>query len=272
VARIRTIKPEFFTSEQIAECSTSARLLFVGLWCFCDDGGVHPRSTKRIKMEIFPGDDVSDEQVASWVEELLRVGLLKSFDAKNERFLWVTGWRHQKIDRPTLRFPQPSEETKFDEPSPNARGSFDEPSPPEGNGRESKGSINTSSSAVADGARPPTLDRQFASWWQLVPRKVGKAAALKAYAKAVKKIQGRSPDDGPGGDDPHAFLADRISKFADSPSGRAAGSFCPHPSKWLADGRYDDDPSDWGGEGGGGSRVATEADLEAFDLVSGAAR
>ena len=31
MARIRSIKPEFWVSEQVAECSTSARLTFVGL-------------------------------------------------------------------------------------------------------------------------------------------------------------------------------------------------------------------------------------------------
>ena len=33
---------------------SDARLLFIGLWTFCDDRGVHPASAKRIKMEIFP--------------------------------------------------------------------------------------------------------------------------------------------------------------------------------------------------------------------------
>ena len=42
MARIRTIKPEFWTSEQVVDCSPTARLLFIGLWNFCDDGGVHP--------------------------------------------------------------------------------------------------------------------------------------------------------------------------------------------------------------------------------------
>src|SRR6185437_10991389 len=106
MARIRTIKPEFFSSEQIVECSSSARLLFVGLWCFADDGGVHQYSVKRIKMEIFPGDDISDQQLAAWLTELLNADLLKSYTVDGKRYLLITGWKHQKIDRPTLRFPQ----------------------------------------------------------------------------------------------------------------------------------------------------------------------
>ena len=57
MARIRTIKPEFWTSDQVVECSFAARLLFIGMWNFCDDYGVHPASLRKLKMEIFPGDD-----------------------------------------------------------------------------------------------------------------------------------------------------------------------------------------------------------------------
>jgi hypothetical protein len=143
MARIRTIKPEFFTSSQVVECSPIARLMFVGLWCFCDDGGVHPDDTRRIKMEVFPGDDLSTEAVAAMVDELLAVGLLARFSAAGASWLCVTGWHHQKIDRPTFRFPQP-------EKSPNGRQSLAdnssstrradaEASPPEGSRLEGKG-------------------------------------------------------------------------------------------------------------------------------------
>lgn len=109
MARIRTIKPEFFTSEQIVECSTSARLAFVGLLCFCDDRGVHPASVKRFKMEVFPGDALTDDAVQSLVDELIANGLVAEFEAENQRFWHVTGWKkHQRIDRPTFKYPDPS--------------------------------------------------------------------------------------------------------------------------------------------------------------------
>ncbi len=58
MARIRTIKPEFWTSEQVMECAPLARLLFIGLWNFCDDAGRMALSPKRIKAQILPSDDV----------------------------------------------------------------------------------------------------------------------------------------------------------------------------------------------------------------------
>ncbi len=109
MARIRTIKPEFFTSEQVADCSPTARLLFVGMWCFCDDGGVHPASIKRLKMEIFPADTFGEKEIADLVNELLAAKLLIEFQADDGKSYWqVTGWHHQKIEKPTIRHPQNS--------------------------------------------------------------------------------------------------------------------------------------------------------------------
>ena len=125
--RIRTIKPDFWTSEQIVECSTNARLLFVGTWNFCDDGGVHPASVLRLKMEVFPGDDFTVDQVTGWIDELKAAGLLVEFEAQGKSWWAVTGWKHQKIDRPSLRFPQ----LEFDDSSSNDRRTLVDGHPPE---------------------------------------------------------------------------------------------------------------------------------------------
>lgn len=109
MARIRCIKPEFWVSEQIAECSTNARLTFVGLWNFCDDQGVHPAKPKTLKAELYPMDDVSSADVAGWVNELITVGLIAEFESDGERYWHVTGWeKHQKIDRPSFKYPSPT--------------------------------------------------------------------------------------------------------------------------------------------------------------------
>ncbi len=125
--RIRTIKPDFWTSEQIVECSTNARLMFVGLWNFCDDGGTHPASAVRLKMEVFPGDNFTTEQIDGWIGELISAGLLVEFEADGRSWWHVTGWKHQKIDRPSIRFPQP----EFDEHSSNDRRTLVDGHPPE---------------------------------------------------------------------------------------------------------------------------------------------
>ena len=150
MSRIRTYKPDFWASEQIMDVSRDARLLFLGMWNFCDDGGVHPASARRLKAQVFPGDDdATTDQVAIWMAELIGVGLVAEFDAEGRRWWHVTGWnRHQKIDRPTFRHPSPplDQDQKFVEDSTSIRRGFDEHSSSprvclatEGKGREGKG-------------------------------------------------------------------------------------------------------------------------------------
>ena len=133
MARIRSIKPEFWSSEQVMECSPMARLLFIGLWNFCDDGGNHVASAKTVKAEIFPGDDISSTDVQGMLDELSSNSLIAFYTNGDKQYLHVTGWKkHQKIDRPTYKHPAFSNEDR--------RG-LDESSPPgvEGRGEEGKG-------------------------------------------------------------------------------------------------------------------------------------
>lgn len=169
--RIRTIKPEFCTSDQVVECSTTARLLFVCMWMFCDDAGRHPDNPKRLKMEVFPGDPFTDAQVRSLISELVKARLLVRYKHDGQCFLQVTGWsKHQKIDRPSYKYPPlrvdgtPACIEEFDEHSSNGSGTFDDRSPPEGNGRESKGMEGNGRDVcgVAErAATPPTTEFSF---------------------------------------------------------------------------------------------------------------
>jgi hypothetical protein len=108
MARIRTIKPEFWTSEQVMECSPNARLLFIGLWNFCDDHGRHPYAPKQIKALIFPSDNFSAEEVAGMFAELSANGLLVPYNVEGKEYFQITGWHHQKIDKPQKpKYPEP---------------------------------------------------------------------------------------------------------------------------------------------------------------------
>lgn len=108
MARIRSIKPEFWTSEQVMQCSLNARLMFIGLWNFCDDAGRHPLSPKQIKALIFPADDISSDEVSRLFDELSANSLIETYVVDGKDYFQVTGWRHQKIDRPqSPKYPGP---------------------------------------------------------------------------------------------------------------------------------------------------------------------
>jgi hypothetical protein len=139
MARIRTIKPEFWTSEQVAELSPIARLAFIGMWNFCDDQGVHPASVKTLKMEVFPGDDLTLRDLEGLVWEIKEQKLIIEYPADGKRYWYVTGWHHQKIEKPNKKYPPPPDPGSFSDPSPNGRRGGGEQTPEEGKGRESKG-------------------------------------------------------------------------------------------------------------------------------------
>lgn len=131
MARIRTIKPEFWSSGQVLECSATTRLMFIGLWNFCDDHGRHPLRPKQIKAQIFPADDISTDAILGMVQELEKNGLIITYTVEKEEYLQVTGWHNQRIDkRQSAKYPPPPNDH-----SKNDRRTL----PPEGKGREGIG-------------------------------------------------------------------------------------------------------------------------------------
>jgi len=118
MARIRTIKPAFWTDEKIVECSIEARLLFIGLWNFADDEGRMVLSPKRIKMEVFPGDDFTSTDIQRMLDELARHRLVIIYTVENVDYMSIRGWRHQKIDRPNRSvFPAPDDALSTTQPT-----------------------------------------------------------------------------------------------------------------------------------------------------------
>ena len=115
MARLRSIKPEFFTSSQICECSREARLVFIGLWCFADDSGIHPADPRRLKNEVFPSDDgITRAKIEGWINELICAkdrqgsGLVEEYEVASQKWWRVTGWKkHQIIRFPSYRYPLP---------------------------------------------------------------------------------------------------------------------------------------------------------------------
>ena len=72
MAKIRGVKPEFWTDEAVVELSRDARLLFIGMWNFACDNGHLDDKPKQLKMRIFPADD--DTDMEAWLEELVAAG------------------------------------------------------------------------------------------------------------------------------------------------------------------------------------------------------
>jgi hypothetical protein len=135
MARIRTVKPEFFTSVTVAELTRDARLAWVGLWTHVDDVGRCPDEPRLIKAALFPlDDDLPAEDVEQLLVELAAAGRITRYQVNGRRYLEVVGFRdHQKIDRPrpSKLPPQPFNDTDsndrrhLDDTSTNRRRTLD---------------------------------------------------------------------------------------------------------------------------------------------------
>ena len=79
MARIRYLKPEFFTDEDLAELPLEARLLFAGLWCHADRAGRLEDRPKFLKAMIFPYDQKID------IDKFLE--LLNTVRSDGQRFI-----------------------------------------------------------------------------------------------------------------------------------------------------------------------------------------
>lgn len=96
MARIRTIKPEFFTSEDIVSLSPLARLFYVSLWCEADREGRFEWKPKTFKLRYLPGDDCDVDALG---QELIDAGLIVLYEADGKLYAEIpTFAKHQIIN------------------------------------------------------------------------------------------------------------------------------------------------------------------------------
>lgn len=102
MARIRTIKPTFWTDEDMAEVSEAACLLAIGLLNYADDEGYFNANPKLIKAAVFPLREPSGS-IPVLLQELSNCGYIRLFSAQNgKRFgLIINFTKHQVINKKT---------------------------------------------------------------------------------------------------------------------------------------------------------------------------
>lgn len=93
MARARNIKPAFFQNEELVELPFHTRLLFIGLWTLCDRAGRLEDRPKRIKMALFPADDVD---VDDSLDALQKSGFLLRYEHDGAHYIQVISFeKHQ---------------------------------------------------------------------------------------------------------------------------------------------------------------------------------
>lgn len=159
MARIRTIKPGFFRSEDVSALPLRARLTWIGLWTQCDDQGRTKDNVKLIKADVWPLDPVSLADIEEDLETLADHGRIVRYEVDGRRYLEITNWGdHQKINRPTpSKIPPPLSTGNGSYPQVRTHAQLSEDSPQEGKGKEGKGrEARARAREGADTEPPPT--------------------------------------------------------------------------------------------------------------------
>lgn len=109
MARIRTIKPEFWADEKLAPLAPIDRLVFLGLVSMADDQGRLVDNVKAIDGLLFPETDDSARESLENLQRLSRV--MRYVGANGQRVIQVTNWAaHQRVNHPARALlPEPPE-------------------------------------------------------------------------------------------------------------------------------------------------------------------
>lgn len=250
MARARNIKPGFFSNEELVELDMATRLLFIGLWTIADRDGRMEDRPKRIKMQVFPADDVDIDASLAKLDDR---GFIQRYEVDGMYCIQVVNWKkHQSphIKETASTIPSPAGTLNFDQKSSASTGQAPDENtasrpdsliadsliadsyPPSPQGGEDTG---------IDGDDDSTIDitivslsnaqeRRFIRFWDAYPRKISKQRARRWFARhkpsdalvdamvAAIETQGSSPDWHKDG-----------------------GQYIPHPASWLNAGGWDNE-------------------------------
>lgn len=184
MARIRTIKPEFWTDEDLSTLPEATHMLAAALLNYADDEGYFNANPKLIAADCCPLREPS-VSIPESLRSLQAVGYLRlGSDDDGKRFGLIVGFeKHQRVSHPTpskIKDKSITWESSgiIPEPSAKAHESFrPEQGKEQGTGKGKE--------ARTRGPSPSDLEA-FEKWYVLYPHKVGRGAAERAFASALK--------------------------------------------------------------------------------------
>lgn len=94
MARARNIKPGFFVNDALLELDFGTRLLFIGLWTMADKSGRMEDRPKKIKIGVFPVDNVD---ITVMLQSLHASGFIKRYEINGMQYIQIVNWeKHQR--------------------------------------------------------------------------------------------------------------------------------------------------------------------------------
>ena len=204
MARMRSVKPEFWTDPDVADLSRDARLLYIGLWNLSDEHGRVRGDARYLKGQLFAyDDDLTADCVATLVDELEKAGKVVVYAVDGKFYLHLPSLaRHQRLepDRVVSRLPAPPSEPDATSSEPHADPSEQVHAPPNDlalSRQHVAGSMKQAAGTVRANAHGAAADEKRLDAARLIADATGLAPA-ESFAVAAEIDRQRRPRNLPG--------------------------------------------------------------------------
>jgi len=229
----RIIKESICTSEELANISPEAEVLFYRLIVKADDFGLFHGNPKIIIGSCFPLSFPKESKVQSWLDELCRAGLVATYTADDgKKYLKLLSWdKHQQRRASKSKFPLPVSfdstcKQKKSDARDNTCNQMLANVPVNENEnvneeRETKTKPGVKDAGVVDG---------FDLFWSVYPKRVGKKDAIKAWGQI-------KPDE-----ETTAAIVEGVERWNKSDQWtKEGGQYIPYPATFLRGERWNDE-------------------------------
>lgn len=235
MARIRTIKPEFFRHEGLQDLERDnpgsyVMLAFAGLWTLCDKAGRFEWKPRTIKLDVLP---FLDFDMGTTLTLLERFSYVRRYEVDGKLYGVIPSFEeHQRINgkeaQEPARHPEPVEFIEPHAERSNGEATGKQLRSQEGKGRErekegeKEGKGNGSLATTAAPPRPPAVERQQSKT----------EAIWQAYSSAYSAAYGAEPVRNAKVNGQLANIVDRIGA-EDAPA--VTAWFVQHRKRWYVE-------------------------------------
>lgn len=113
MARMRSVKPEFWHDQEITRLPRDARLAYIGMWNLADEHARLQGDPRFIKGQLFPyDDDMTPAAIDRLIDELATAGKAVRYMVRGAVYLYLPKLsKHQRLepDKVASRLPSPEE-------------------------------------------------------------------------------------------------------------------------------------------------------------------
>lgn len=219
MAQKRMIDKKISVSEQVADLSLKAQIIYTWSIPHADDLGLLPYSHKTLRAIVVPLMDITLEDFGIQMESIVHQGLMKVFEHEGQKYYQILNFhKHQTL--------------KKDRKPVTLLGKIEDWSDLDSIGfqLEDIGNPREEKRREVKGREEKIYVQSFEKFWSVFPRKINKQTALKSWLRLK-----------PSDELIENIVRDVSSRASSESWSKESRKFCPHPSTYLNNRRWEDE-------------------------------